>query len=258
MILELQRAKRVGDALDRIRKAVGEVVHRIDGPLVAGAVVVNPANPIHDRIAKIQVRRLHVDLRAQYVRAVLELPRPHPAEEVEVLFDRALPVRAFGARLVEVSAQLADFIEARAVDEREALFDQQDREIEKLLEIIGGEIAAIAPVETEPADVLLDRIDVLDVLGFGVGVVEAQVADASRECGRHAEVEIDRGRVADVKVAVGLRREARDDAPAVFSATHVRFDLFADEMRANFRGLLCARIALRHRPLRAGTRAGGE
>ena len=70
MILELQRTKRVGDALDRIRKAVGEVVHRIDRPLVARAVVVNPADPNHDRISKVQVRRLHVDLRAQYVRAV--------------------------------------------------------------------------------------------------------------------------------------------------------------------------------------------
>ena len=81
-------------------------------------------------------------------------------------------MRTVGARLVEISAQLADFIEARAVDECEALFDQQDREIEKLLEVIGGEVAAIAPVETEPADVFLDRIDVLDILRFGVGVVD--------------------------------------------------------------------------------------
>ena len=39
MVLELQRAHRMGDVLDRIGLPVGEVVHRVDRPFVAGAVV---------------------------------------------------------------------------------------------------------------------------------------------------------------------------------------------------------------------------
>ena len=39
MIGELERAHGVGDALDGIGLAVGVVVHGIDAPLVAGAVV---------------------------------------------------------------------------------------------------------------------------------------------------------------------------------------------------------------------------
>jgi hypothetical protein len=37
--LELQRAQRVGDALERVLQRVREVVHGIDAPGVAGAVV---------------------------------------------------------------------------------------------------------------------------------------------------------------------------------------------------------------------------
>src|SRR6185503_3787780 len=63
----------------------------------------------------------------------------------------------------------------------------------------------------QPAHVALDRLDVLDVLGERVAVVEAQVAPAA-EVARQPEVEADRLGVADVRVAVGLGREAGDDA----------------------------------------------
>ncbi len=65
-------------------------------------------------------------------------------------------------------------------------------------------------------DVLLDVVDVLLLFLGGVGVVEAQVAAAAEVAG-DAEVDGDRLDVADVQVAVGLRREAGDDrlVPAV-------------------------------------------
>jgi len=66
----------------------------------------------------------------------------------------------------------------------------------------------------EPLDVGHDRVDVLDLLGVGVGVVEAQVAQPA-EVLCDAEVDGDRLRVADVKVAVRLRWEARLHTPAV-------------------------------------------
>ena len=89
----------------------------------------------------------------------------------------------------------------------------------------------LAPVEAEPAHVVLDRVDVLLLLLRRVRVVEAEVA-AAAELLRDAEVEADRLRVADVEVAVRLRREAGHDrrrgAPRARSA---RDDL-ADEVAA--------------------------
>jgi hypothetical protein len=68
----------------------------------------------------------------------------------------------------------------------------------------------LAPVEAEPADVCLDRVDVLLLFLDRVGVVEAQVA-VTADLLRDPEVERDRLRVADVEVAVRLGREARSD-----------------------------------------------
>ena len=63
----------------------------------------------------------------------------------------------------------------------------------------------------------LDGIDVLVLLLGRVGVVVAQVALAAVLCG-DAEVQADRLGVADVQVAVGLRRETRRHPAVVLTA----------------------------------------
>ena len=87
VVLELQRADRVGDALDRVGLPVRVVVRRVDAPLVAGAMVVGPLDAVHHRVAHVDVRRGHVDLRPQRAAAVGELAGPHPLEQVEILGD---------------------------------------------------------------------------------------------------------------------------------------------------------------------------
>ena len=62
MVLELQRAQRVGHALDRVALAMGPVVHRIDAPFICSAMVCRSQNPIHHRIAQIHIRGRHIDL----------------------------------------------------------------------------------------------------------------------------------------------------------------------------------------------------
>ena len=89
------------------RLAVGPVVGRVDAPGVAAAVVVGAADAVHDRVAQEQVRMGHVDLGPQGLRAVGELPGPHPAEEVEVLLDGAVAEGAVLARLGQGAAGLA-------------------------------------------------------------------------------------------------------------------------------------------------------
>lgn len=81
------------------------------------------------------------------------------------------------------------------------------------------------PVEAQPANVLHDGADVLDVFGLRVGVVEAQVADVRRTPGRCRSS----GRVdlawLDVEIAVGLRRRAGDDGLHLVRATSSAHDL---------------------------------
>ena len=81
--------------------AVREVVHRIDAPLVAGAVMLGVQDAVHHRVAHVEVGRRHVDLGAQGARAVGELAGLHAREQVEVLLDGAVAVRALLAGLGE-------------------------------------------------------------------------------------------------------------------------------------------------------------
>src|SRR5262249_46910790 len=57
VVLELQRANRMRDALDGVRLAVGEVVHRVDAPLVADVRVRGVQDAVHDRVAQVEVGR---------------------------------------------------------------------------------------------------------------------------------------------------------------------------------------------------------
>ncbi len=72
---ELEGAHGVSDALQRIRLPVGVVVHGIDAPLVAGALVRGMQDAVHHRVAHIQVGRGHVDLGAKHARAIGETRR---------------------------------------------------------------------------------------------------------------------------------------------------------------------------------------
>ena len=65
MILELERADRVRDALNRIALPVRVVVGRVNGPCVACAVVVRSLDAVHHRVAQVEVWRSHVDLGSQ-------------------------------------------------------------------------------------------------------------------------------------------------------------------------------------------------
>ena len=223
----LQRAEGVRDALDGIGLAVRPVVHGINTPAVAGAVMRGLADAVHDRVAQVQVGRGHVDLRAQRPRTLRELAGAHAREEIEIFCDRARARRAVAARLRQRAAILAHLVGTEIVDVGFAGLDQLHRPRVELLEIIGREIEMLAPVESEPAHVGFDGLDVFGFLFRGVGVVETQVT-MSAEVRRQSKVQADCLGVANMKIAVGFRREARDDAPipllrdAMSSATIAR------------------------------------
>ncbi len=100
-----------------------------------------------------------------------------------------------------------------AVDIRVAAVDQVFGHVVELVEVVAGVVqvfdAVLLPAETEPFDRVHDGVDVFLVFFFRIGVVEAQMA-APGVIARQAEIEADRLRMADVQVAVRLRREAGD------------------------------------------------
>ena len=88
----------------------------------------------------------------------------------------------------------------------------------------------LAPVEAEPAHVALDGVDIFLLLLGRVGVVEAQIAMAA-ELLRHAEIQADRLGVADMQIAVRLRRKAGHDRLDA-AGVEVGLDDVADEVAA--------------------------
>ena len=93
VILEFQRADGVGDLFDGIALPVREVVHRVDAPFIAGAVMFGVQDAVHHRVAQVQVGRRHIDFGAQGAGAIREFAGAHALEQIQVLFHRAVAVR---------------------------------------------------------------------------------------------------------------------------------------------------------------------
>jgi len=165
------------------------------------------------------------------MRAVLELARPHAREQIQVLLHRSIAMGAVLARLGQRAAIAADLLRAEVVHVGQALLDQTHGAGVELLEVVGRVAQPVAPVKAQPVHVLADRVRVFDIFLDRVGVVETQVARAAVLFG-HAEVEADRLGMADVQVAVGLRREARVDLTTVLARGEVALDPAADEILA--------------------------
>ena len=116
VVSELQGTHGVGDALDGIRLAVCVVVHGIDAPLVARALMRRVQDAVHDRIAHVQIRRRHVNLRAQHTHPVGEFALLHAGKKVEIFFDCAVAKRRVLAGLCQRAAVLANLVGGEVID----------------------------------------------------------------------------------------------------------------------------------------------
>ena len=157
-----------------------------------------------------------------------ELAGAHAAKQVEALFSRPVAPRAVPAGLGQGAAVLANFLGTELVDVGLAGLDQPDRAIIKVLEVVRRMKEPVLPVEPEPANVGLDRVDEVLLLFQRIRVVEAQVAAPAELLG-DAEIQADRHRMPDMQVAVRLGREARDDL-GVLATREVLRDDRADEI----------------------------
>ena len=204
---------------------------------------------VQQRVAHHHIGVRHVDLGAQDLLAVGVFAVAHLAEELQVLLHAAVAVRALDARLVHGAAALGDLLLGLVVDIGEAALDQLLGPLVELVEVVGG-IAFLLPLEAQPLDVLLDGVHILDILLDGVGVVVAEVGLAA-VLGRQAEVDAEGLGVAQVQVAVGLRREPGQDGRHLAALEVVLDDLFQEiELLIVFfhNGLLVNRAKLRINP----------
>ena len=216
------------DAFERVFERMGEIVHRIDDPLVARVRMLGVTDAVNDGVAHIDVGRRHINLGAQHLFPVRELARSHSAEKVEVFLDAAVSVRALLARLRERTARGAYLLRREVTHIRLARLDEGHGAVVHTLEII-GRVENSVPLEPQPADVLFYALHILDVLFDGVGVVETEIAFAA-EFFLYAEIDADGLRVAYVKITVGFGRKARDNLVVLSRAQVVADDVF-DEIR---------------------------
>ena len=136
--LEFQRADTVGDALDVIAQAMGEIVHRVNAPLVARVMVRGMADAVEQRVAQPDVGRSHVDLRTQCPLAVGELAVLHAREQIEALLNGAVAKRTVFAGFVGRAAVQIRFLGREVADVGFTPLDQFDGPFINLVEIVGG------------------------------------------------------------------------------------------------------------------------
>ncbi|MCY1441635.1 hypothetical protein D9M71_579560 [compost metagenome] len=98
----------------------------------------------------------------------------------------------------------------------------------QLIEVVGGIAHFAGPLEAQPAHIAFDGVDVLLVFLGRIGVVEPQMAVATELPGQ-AEVQADRLGMADMQVAIGLRRKAGNDL-LVLAAVQVGLEDGAQEV----------------------------
>ena len=216
---EFERADRVCDFFNRIALSVREVVHRIDAPLVACAVVMRELDAVHQWIAQMHIGRRHINLRTQCFFTFLEFACTHTTEQVEVFFYAAITERrvltGFGRRAFH-GRNL--FCRTIVYISQTFLNELLSKRIERV-EII-ARIKFIGPFKAQPLDVVANAVDILGVFRNGIGVIEAQVGfSAKLFC--QTEVEANRCSVSDVQIAVRLRRESREHAATVFAVLYI-------------------------------------
>ena len=116
-------------------------------------------------------------------------------------------MRALSARFIPFSTVLTDFLSAQAVNVCNAFLDQLLRPIVQLLEVVRCVSHFAVPIESEPFNIIHDRLDVFGLLGSRIGIVEAEVAGAAILQGA-AEIQADRFGMSYMEIAVRFRRKS--------------------------------------------------
>ena len=229
---KFQRADGMRDPLDRVRKRMREIVERINAPRVARAVMRRAQNAINDRVAHDDIRRRHVNLRAETFLAVRVFPVFHLFKKAQIFFDAAIPIRAFRARMRQIAAHRVDFLSRRIVHIRQPHLNQAARKFVELGEIIGRIMHRFLPLETEPFHVFQNGIDVLHLFFGRIRIVKTDIRLPVIFLPQ-TEIEANALHVPDVQIAVRFRRKTRQHPSVCIDAV---FDITIDFRFDKIRG----------------------
>ena len=193
--------------------------------------MVGELDPVQERVAEHHVGMRHVDLGPEHFFSLRVFPRFHFPEQFQVLFRGAVPPGAGRAGLVHGAAVQADLFLSLVIHIGQAAFDQVFGPLVELVEVV-RRVQLLVPLESQPPDVFLDGIYILGIFLGGVGVVVAEVG-FSAVLLRQPEIQADTLGMAQVKVSVGLRREAGHDR-IHFALCEVPFDDFFQKIQLFF------------------------
>ena len=200
--IELQSTNRVSDILNRVALTVCVVVHRVDAPLVACAVVLGVQNTVHNRVTEEHIRVRHINLCTQHLLAIGKLAGTHTLEQVQVLLYRTVTPRRWLSGLGNSTTIQSNLLLCLVINIRQALLDKDNRPLVELVEVVRS-VTLDSPIETEPLNIALNRIYILGILLYGVGIVKAKITLTAILL-RQTEVYADTLCVSDVKVAIWL------------------------------------------------------
>ena len=231
---EFQCTQRVCHTFEEVALSVGEVIHRVSLPGIAGAVVRVLHYTIDDRVAEVHIGAGHINLGTEHHLAFLDFAGVHLLEQSEAFFDRTVAVWAFCTRLGRSALLCGDVFRRLFVDVSLAFLNQADGKVPQLLEVIGC-IIFISPLESEPLDVFLDGFHVFHIFFGGVGIVKAEVAYTAI-AGCDSEIQADGLGVSDVEVSVWLGRESCLYAVSILTFAEVFLYSLFNEVQTS---LLC-------------------
>ena len=136
------------------------------------------SDAVQQGVAHIHIGVSQIDFGSENVGAVGEFPCPHSPKQIEVFSDGSVPIGAWFTWLGQRAAELTDFFRRTTVDVSQPFLDQSLGVLIDRFEIVGC-VEQVVPLETEPADVFLDRINVFDVFFRRVCVVGVSSVDMS-------------------------------------------------------------------------------
>ena len=210
VVLELKRAERVRDALDRVLDRMREIVHRVNAPLISCVLMGQMSDPVNDRITHIDVGRGHIDLRAEDLLTVGKFAVLHFREEREVLLDAAVSARILASRLRQCSAVFTDLICGEVRHIGKALLNKKNGLLVHGIKIVRCKQHRAVVLCAEPCDIALDRLDKFILFLCRICIIEAEM-ELSAVFLCDTVIQENRFRVADVKVAVRLRGKSGAD-----------------------------------------------
>ena len=210
----------MGNTLEEVALTMCEVIHGIYLPLSAGAVVRRLDYAVHNRVAEVHIRGGHIYFGAEHTGTLVKFTLVHTLEEVEILLNRAVAVRTFGAGNCGSAFLSGNLLGGLVVDVCLPFLNQAHCQIVKLREIVGCVALVLAPVEAKPVNVFTDCIDIFRVFLDRVCVVETKEAFAAKLFSG-AEVHTDSFSMADVQITVRLRWKTCLKASAIFALFEV-------------------------------------